>query len=339
MPGSLLPAGGTIPANTPELRWHLGANAQVKSPKRHLSLTRGATKVAFDLEPLSPEVFRIIPKDPLVVGDTYVLTADNACKYLGPKTIEATFVVGPKAALPTTLGRVAVRSTHLEPLKIGTAGGSCNVQERAAWVDLEVELSAEAKPWSELIDYAVSVDGRAWRYADTIGKPPPPGQSVLGRGKARVYARCAAAPEAFEGVGEGEHAVAIEGSVFATGTALPATPLPVAFDCKTGARAVETVPAGAAKDAPPENDSATPPGDPSDPGAEAKASAAPTSKTPPVTADPPSSSASCTVSDAGSPVGLLWLLGVLGLRRSGAAGSVARGRRSAARSEAPALRE
>ncbi|MEM6991657.1 MAG: hypothetical protein AAF721_14215 [Myxococcota bacterium] len=235
LPGSLLPAGGTIPANTPELRWHAGMNATVKSPKRHLQLRSGGKKVAFDVEPLGRETFRIIVAKPLVEGQTYTLRADNVCKYVGPKAIESTFVVGPSVPMPTELGRVTMSTAALDTLQIGTSGGSCKVDERAVWADLAIALSPGAAPWAEMMDFTTTVDDRQWRFADTIGRPPPPGQSVIGRGKARIYARCAEPTEAFEGAGQGEHTIRMGASVFASGATLETSNVMLSLHCDQGA--------------------------------------------------------------------------------------------------------
>lgn len=233
-PGALLPAGGMIPANAPELRWHVGMWRETKTPAKHVRLTSAGKKVPVAIDRLSKDTFRIKPNDPLVEGATYELEVDNLCEYIGPKKIVSTFTVGPSSPLPKDLGTLERVADEVGPLKIGTSGGSCDVEEPAVWGDYRVKLSAEAKPWAALIDFTAMVDGKQWRFADDINAWAPPGESILGRGKARVYARCASPSYAFEGAGEGRHELVMRGSVFASGTTLETPSLALGLSCKDG---------------------------------------------------------------------------------------------------------
>lgn len=180
---------------------------------------------------------------PLEEGATYTFTAKNACPQMGPKEHVATFTVGPAAPMPDTLGAMRLLAPGKGSLQIGTSGGSCSVDEEAVWADVQVELSDSAKPWAEMIDYQASTDAKPWEFSDTISRLPDRGSSLIGHGKERVYARCAAESGAFEGAGEGTHAVTLQGTVYGQPAPLKAEPISLSLDCEKGASVVSEAPA------------------------------------------------------------------------------------------------
>ena len=243
IPGSLLPSSGTIPGNAKALRWHVPRPIDPKKVAAMVTLQRDGEDVPFSVEAEGDGIFRIVPKQPWVVGATYTFEAQSTCKQMGPEVHSSTFDVGPEAPLPETLGVVKLDAPGRGLLKIGTSAGSCSVEEAAAWADVVVELSDAAKPWAALIDYAPKVDGEAWHYASTIRLPPPRGQSEIGRGKARVYARCEADGLGFEGAAQGAHQVAMVGHIYGESAELSATPLSVSLDCADTAEPIGAEPA------------------------------------------------------------------------------------------------
>lgn len=243
LPGALLPAGGTIPANVEALRWHVAGQIPTRKAKKMLRLTNGKTPVPFSVEVEDPETFRVVLGQPLEEGATYTFTAKNACPQMGPAEHVSTFTVGPAAPMPDTLGSVTLLAPGMGSLQIGTSGGSCSVEEEAVWADVRVKLSDEAKPWAEMIDYQARIDAKPWEFSDTISRLPDRGSSLIGRGKERVYARCAARSGAFEGAGEGTHTVAMQGTVYGQPAPLRAEPISLSLDCKTGASVLSEAPA------------------------------------------------------------------------------------------------
>ena len=242
-PGSLLPAGGTIPVNTPALRWHVAATLPAADAKSMVTLQRDGSDVAFTLEADGEETYRIVPAQAWEEGATYTLEAKNACAYVGPKTHSSTFSIGPEATAPESMGRLELEAPGKGQLEIGTASGSCSVEEEAVWGDLEVKLSEGAKPWAGMIDFTPKVDRKRWAYESSIGVPVPQGQSEVGRGRTRVYARCKDGSDAFEGAGEGAHEVVLAGSVFGLPGTLESEPLSLSLDCTAGAKVIGTEPA------------------------------------------------------------------------------------------------
>lgn len=254
--GSLIPAGGTIPKNAAGLRWHLGSGVvDVAKPDERIVVTRDGKKVKLALVPIDGETMRVEIAGGLVEGATYRVEADNACNWFGPKKLVSTFEVGPEAPMPTELGRLRTVTSKADTLRIGTDAGSCDVDEKAVFADLEVVLAPSAAPWKELIDYTATVDGKPWHYSQAINEAPLMGESFLGRGKDRVYARCERESFAFEGAGEGKHDVALSGVVFGS-TAKVATPaVALSLSCADGA-ALGGTPSGAGADPGPPNTTA-----------------------------------------------------------------------------------
>lgn len=270
--GSLIPAGGTIPKNAAGLRWHLGSGVvDVGKPEKRIAITRDGKKVKFALVPIDGETMRIEIDGGLVEGATYRVQADNACGWFGPKKLESTFEVGPEAPMPTELGRLRAVTAKVDTLRIGTDAGSCDVDEKAVFADLEVVLAPSAAPWKELIDYTATVDGKPWHYSQAINEAPLLGESFLGRGKDRVYARCQPDSFAFEGAGEGKHDVALSGVVFGSSATVATPTVALSLSCADGA-ALGGTPSGAGADPGPPNTTAAEAVEPSVPPDDGKAS-------------------------------------------------------------------
>lgn len=286
--GSLLPSGGTIPANTEALRWDVGQPMALREAKSKVTLQQDGKDVAFAVEADGETVVRIVPKQPWVQGANYTLSATNACPYDGPKELSASFTVGPEAAMPTSLGSVVLHEPGKGTLTIGTSAGSCSEDEEAVWADVGVALSDDAKPWAALLDFTFAVDGERWVYEPSISATIPRGGSAVGRGKERIYQSCAAESMAFKGAGPGSHAVSLTARVLGSTTELTASSLELSVDCDDGV----TAPGAPASVATPI---------PSEP---SPAPAAPTAH---------GKAGGCSVGGSGSPW-LLWIA-LLGFRR------------------------
>lgn len=283
LPGALLPAGGTIPANVEALRWHVAGQVSASEAKKMLELVNGKTPVPFSLEAEDPETFRVVLGRPLEEGATYTFTAKNACAQIGPKEHVSTFTVGPAAPMPDMLGSVTLLAPGKGSLQIGTSVGSCSVEEEAVWADVQVKLSDEAKPWAAMIDYQATTDAKPWEFSDTISRLPDRGSSLIGHGKERVYARCAADSGAFEGAGEGTHVVTLLGTVYGQPAPLKAEAISLVLDCDKGASVVSEAPASdvTEESSPSPTSSDPPPGASHEsPGAHAQAGGCSTSGTP-----------------------------------------------------------
>ena len=235
--GSLLPEGGTIPANTPALRWDVGDEGDMPDEAKArtmIVLQRDGMDVPYTLEREGETVFRVVPTEPWQEGALYVFRADNPCEYDGPSVLSSAFRVGPAAPMPRGLGITVVEGEGQGVLRMGSISGSCFRDEDAVWADVAVRLTEDAQPWAAMMDFDALVDGEPWMYDPNINGLPPRGRGYLGRGKERVYVRCEERSRGFEGVGAGSHRVGFAASVYGQTTTLTSRPVPLKIDCDRG---------------------------------------------------------------------------------------------------------
>jgi len=125
--------------------------------------------------------------------------------------------VTPEVALPTGLGTVEVGAVQVGPLVVGTSSGSCSTEANTVYADVRLELSKEANPWRDLLEYETLVNGKRVVMSESINVGPQPWMSWVGRGKDRLYALCGDS-HGFEGVGPGRHSVQFRARVAGTET-------------------------------------------------------------------------------------------------------------------------
>ena len=222
-PAQLVPTdGATVPANLPAMIWQTVGIVQPTPPPGALSLVRvdaPETPLAITLTELERGRYLVVPAAPLVEGVRYTLRDATTCADV---RASATFTVGPAAPLPTRLGSLVPGASGVELLEVATAGGSCDVDTRAAYADVAVTLDPEAGPWRDVLLYETWVDGARWQPWRSLGTRPAPGASWTGRGTDRLYATCAPDPLVDDDLPGGAHAVVLRATVPGTTIALEA---------------------------------------------------------------------------------------------------------------------
>lgn len=97
---------------------------------------------------------------PLVVGATYVVSVESWCYDPSKRHTDAVhLVVGPEAPLPTKLGRLTVSGAFRAMCEVPTSSGSCWSTADVSAQRVHLELSDEAEPWREALDFT-------WRKSD-----------------------------------------------------------------------------------------------------------------------------------------------------------------------------
>lgn len=192
------------------------------SPPGVISLTTLAgDPIPFSLQsdPVSPKGKLIVPAAPLPVGPLRLQTGNcgHPNDYL--------FSVLPEAPLPTTIGSVRV-SRSLRGLTDSPTNGPCRAPIDAAVVQIEILPSLDFRPYAELAQFTLTVDGEVWAQ-EGYGRHQSWDVDDVQRADL-VYARCSALPngDAPSGLTPGRHAAQL--SVHIAGAA--SDPPPIAFD-------------------------------------------------------------------------------------------------------------
>lgn len=166
-------------------------------------------------------------------GDRYVLVDQTTCggATIGPS---GTFQVASAAPLPASLGVLVESVNRVGPLQVA-AGGPCTTEVDAHQIGIELQLSAEAAAWRDVLHFETLVDGRAWRASRTPDSPPP-GESWRGRGVDLVYRICASKDGSVDdGLPEGTHEVVMRATLPGTATVVQSSAVTVQIDCGAGA--------------------------------------------------------------------------------------------------------
>jgi len=126
----------------------------------------------------------------------------------GGQMVKHTFKGGKEMFLNDGVNVVEVGKTGVDPkaqivLKVSAekraklkvaAGLSCSAEVDAAQRVIEVVLPEAMKPLAPNLLFETTVDGKAWRPADSICSRVVPGDSWRGKGKELVYAMCEPKP-------------------------------------------------------------------------------------------------------------------------------------------------
>jgi hypothetical protein len=234
--GHFTPAdGATVPASLPAIYWDpsFGSGASSPDPSK-VVLTRASApgvELPFTATP-HPGGFLLVPAQPLMPGEQYVLVDQSTCGSapIGPS---GTFLVASAAPLPASLGTLVESVNRVGPLQVA-AGGACTTEVDAHQIGIELQLSAEAAAWRDVLHFETLVDGRAWRASRTPDSPPP-GESWRGRGVDLVYRVCAPGDDvAAEGLTEGAHEVVMRATLPGTATVVQSSALTVHIQCGAG---------------------------------------------------------------------------------------------------------
>ena len=204
----------TVPANVPALHWRPAGSfdGSAADPTKVTLATAAGAPVAITVSPQPNGDFLLVPTEPLVPGTTYKLRDANACDGVAGPT--STFVAGPDAPLPTSLGNLGATAQGIAPLEVATVSGSCSSTIEADQVFVEVSLSAEAEPWIHLLHFETIADDAGWRPQQSIIAPLAPGNSWRGRGADLLYSTCASEDDgASQGLANGTYDVVLRATL------------------------------------------------------------------------------------------------------------------------------
>ncbi|HEX6242991.1 MAG TPA: hypothetical protein VFZ61_18890 [Polyangiales bacterium] len=160
----------------------------------------------------------VSPAQPVEPGTQLELEWSRACETLAqgpqdpPLRVRVHARVTAASPLPSSLGHL--RAHHQTGAIAVPRGGSCSDMIQASYWDLEIELSAEAEPYRDLLSYELRVDGQladSYRDAQGWAQTIHYGGSSLGRGTDRVYMLCNVGSNYAGNIGVGIHRVTMVG--------------------------------------------------------------------------------------------------------------------------------
>lgn len=150
----------TVPLNVPALV-HAGSAPPPDGAAAVTLTTSAGAPVAFVSTP-TPGSFTVLlrPSAPLVQGETYVISQYQSCG-TGASVgfAQQTFLAGPAAPLPTTLGQIVQTQRYVDDAYRELAGTKCWDTQRTAVTRLIFEPSAELVPWLPVTTFTFRVDG------------------------------------------------------------------------------------------------------------------------------------------------------------------------------------
>jgi MYXO-CTERM domain-containing protein len=204
--GGLLPAdGATIPANAPALYWRPSSGGTPGEIR--LTAVGDAQIPLTSVKEANSDAYVLTPSTPLVAGMQYVLEDTGECLYQQP--LRSTFMVGPAAPLPTSLGTTQRDGAYVRgDISVATAGGSCSIELDAASATITLTHSADAEPWKDLFVYETLVDSQLWTPHTAINVSRPLGASWRGRARDQLYRVCVENNGEGRGLDEGTHEAA-----------------------------------------------------------------------------------------------------------------------------------
>lgn len=213
--------GTTVPSNIPALYWQpLHGQQNGGNDVQQVTLVSSAdpeTPLPFTSSPVAgTDAYLITPTQPLVEGTTYTLGDANMClaapEY--PAAPTSVFLVGPSAAMPSTLGAVTVTDAEVATLNVPTSSGSCTFDVQADRATLSLELSADALPWRDALHIETLVDGQPWES------------------RTLVYRVCHSDdPGAATGLAAGSHEVSMRATLPGTDIVLATAAVTFSLDC------------------------------------------------------------------------------------------------------------
>ena len=230
----MVPSGGTVPANLPAFLWRpeSGFDTPVEPNADDIVLREeGGATIAVTLAPVGGDLYAIEPTEELVPGASYSLQVPGGCEPAEPDTYD--YVAGDAAALPGSLGTLALTEQAAGSLEVATASGSCSTSIEATHATIELPLAPEARPWEDVFLYETWVDGERWFASASLPYGPELGASWVGRGTDRLYALCASDdPSVSPGLAEGVHTVEMRATLPGTEVALASTALMLELRCE-----------------------------------------------------------------------------------------------------------
>lgn len=150
MPAAITPSasGITIPANIPAFGYTAVKAAETDF---HLFSTTGAqVDVGVNVGPVEGQYLKVVPKTALVPGNTYRIEYNAFCQFGGVPSKPTTFTASAAAPLPTQLADLNGTPT-VSTKDLGTTQYTIVAQ---------FSLAPEMKPWLDVYQVALSVDGK-----------------------------------------------------------------------------------------------------------------------------------------------------------------------------------
>lgn len=184
VPASLPDTTRMIPANLPALVWGIARLERAPTASDLRLVREGPTpvEVATTLSPFAmrDSVQLVRPAEPWAVGARYTLTATTFCS-ASPGTmagaVSTSFLVGPEAPFPTTLGTLSMGALQQREAVVppDSFDGSCGTTAEIASRAPSLALSPDAAPWSALLLVQFLVDGQPRGFVRTgDGATVPP---------------------------------------------------------------------------------------------------------------------------------------------------------------------
>ncbi len=245
-----IPAQGSAPANLPAFYWLppddvLGTLATYDASMLTVTRTDTGEVIPVTLSPADLgkgygiEPFFAMLSKPLVAGGHYRVDSTADGVDAGAPHKLADFAAGPFAPLPTSLGTLSAGAQTVGVMTLADLTvGDCSGDFSAAQVPVTLELSPEAKPWSDAFFYETQVDGKPYHPDQFVDPIPPLGASWVGRGKDLLFALCektdANDVQVPSQATEGQHTVVIHAIIPGTQVDVSSAPLQVTLDCNAG---------------------------------------------------------------------------------------------------------
>jgi hypothetical protein len=227
--GFFVPASAsTVPANLPAVYWSPIYEPSGEWPSKDKLVALSSDGIPPTFTVVAAESWRpsylLYFEVPLVEGTTYAFVDRNECavfNFYRPPSV--TFLAGPPAPLPTTLGQLESQPSRFGLLDV-PAQKECDpimVEVVAAHAFVRLELSSDAAPWREVLELETIVDGKVF----TVG--------AHGHSLYRVCAFETTDPwlSIYTGLEEGVHEVKMRATLPGTDLVLETRPITVEIDC------------------------------------------------------------------------------------------------------------
>lgn len=213
---------GPFPANIEALVWRPASASTTTltvSNDNVVLLDAAGVRIPVEVTPMLDVRYNyereIRPLEPLLPDAQYSLTVPRLCDE-GPPTTRYTLQTRATTPIPSSIGALRLVKQGFEEVRV-SASGTCVEDVHAATAGVEVELSAEAEPWREVLLWETLVDGQRWfgPPASVMPRIGPIGESRVGAGRDLLYVRCSPkdAGSINSGLSPGLHRVVMQASL------------------------------------------------------------------------------------------------------------------------------
>ncbi len=159
-------------------------------------------------------------------------TTYNVTRLVCEGSFNTTFTTGEEEELPDELGELGAGETVREKILLDGADG-CTINAEVAYIDVELDLSADAELWQGGLLIETFINGEPWKKAEGYGAVYKPGETWRGYGKDRAFVLC---DEQFPqyapyGLTEGTHEIQMVGTIPGTEVRLESNVVTVDLFC------------------------------------------------------------------------------------------------------------